>query len=82
MKKSLSHYASQILCIAATSSLISCGSSAELIENEDDAFEGFFNYGSPIDWSNIDEKGEPVKIVITESRIEMPVFSTMKPKTK
>ena len=39
-------------------------------------FEGFINYGSPIKTSAQDVFGNPVEVVITENRIEMPVFST------
>nr|MDP0503913.1 type II and III secretion system protein [Verrucomicrobiota bacterium JB025] len=39
-------------------------------------FEGFVNYGSPIQTSSTDVLGNPVTTVLTENRIEMPVFST------
>lgn len=38
-------------------------------------FEGFINYGSPIQAPGTDALGNPVVSVITENRIEMPVFS-------
>ncbi|MBL6921214.1 MAG: type II and III secretion system protein [Akkermansiaceae bacterium] len=38
-------------------------------------FEGFVNYGSPITSPASDALGNPVQVVITENRIEMPVFS-------
>lgn len=38
-------------------------------------FEGFINYGSPIQSSTTNVLGEVVPIVITENRIEMPVFA-------
>ena len=38
-------------------------------------FEGFINYGSPIQTSGTDSLGNPVTNVLTENRIEMPVFS-------
>jgi len=38
-------------------------------------FEGFINYGSPIFSPGTDILGNPVNTVITENRIEMPVFS-------
>lgn len=44
-------------------------------------FEGFVNYGSPITAPATDALGNPVQIVITENRIEMPVFSVRKVKT-
>ena len=43
----------------------------ELVE-----FEGFINYGSPIQTLGQDVFGNPVSITITENRIEMPVFAT------
>lgn len=39
-------------------------------------FDGFINYGSPISTAGIDSNGNPTTVVITENRIEMPVFST------
>ena len=44
-------------------------------------FEGFVNYGSPITAPATDALGNPVQIVITENRIEMPVFSVRTVKT-
>ena len=44
-------------------------------------FEGFVNYGSPITSPATDALGNPVQIVITENRIEMPIFSTRKVST-
>lgn len=44
-------------------------------------FEGFINYGSPIQTSGTDALGNPVTITITENRIEMPVFSTRRVNT-
>lgn len=44
-------------------------------------FEGFVNYGSPIQSSSTDAFGNPVTIVITENRIEMPVFSARRVNT-
>lgn len=38
-------------------------------------FEGFINYGSPIQSPSTDILGNAVNAVITENRIEMPVFS-------
>ncbi len=38
-------------------------------------FEGFVNYGSPILAPSVDADGNPVTLVLTENRIEMPVFS-------
>lgn len=41
-------------------------------------FEGFINYGSPIQTSSTDALGNPTTIVLTENRIPQPVFSTRK----
>ncbi len=38
-------------------------------------FEGFVNYGSPIQAPSTDALGNAVNSVITENRIEMPIFS-------
>jgi len=44
-------------------------------------FEGFVNYGSPIQSPSTDALGNPVTSIITENRIEMPVFSTRRVNT-
>lgn len=44
-------------------------------------FEGFINYGSPIQTSSSDALGNPVTLVLTENRIHQPVFSTRKVQT-
>ena len=44
-------------------------------------FEGFINYGSPIQSSGTDILGNSVTTVITENRIEMPVFSARRVNT-
>jgi general secretion pathway protein D len=44
-------------------------------------FEGFINYGSPIQTSGSDIFGNPITTVITENRIEMPVFSVRRVNT-
>ena len=44
-------------------------------------FEGFINYGSPIQAPGTDALGNPVTSVITENRIEMPVFSVRRVNT-
>ncbi len=41
-------------------------------------FEGFVNYGSPIQSPATDFLGNPTTVTITENRIEMPVFSSRK----
>ena len=38
-------------------------------------FEGFINYGSPVLAPSVDADGNPLTLVVTENRIEMPVFS-------
>jgi len=44
-------------------------------------FEGFINYGSPISTPGQDAFGNETSIVLTENRIEMPVFSTRRVNT-
>jgi general secretion pathway protein D len=44
-------------------------------------FEGFINYGSPIQSPSTDALGNPVVSTITENRIEMPVFSARRVNT-
>ncbi len=44
-------------------------------------FEGFINYGSPINTSGSDALGNPTTVVLTENKIEQPVFSSRKLKT-
>lgn len=44
-------------------------------------FEGFINYGSPIQAGAIDALGQPTTVVLTENRIEQPVFSTRRVET-
>jgi general secretion pathway protein D len=41
-------------------------------------FEGFINYGSPINTASTDALGNPATVTLTENRIEQPVFSTRK----
>ena len=38
-------------------------------------FEGFINFGSPVLAPSVDADGNPLTLVVTENRIEMPVFS-------
>jgi len=45
-------------------------------------FEGFINYGSPINSAAIDQFGNATTVELTENRIEMPVFSTRKVTTQ
>jgi general secretion pathway protein D len=44
-------------------------------------FEGFINYGSPIQTSGTDLLGNSTTTVVTENRIEMPVFSVRRVNT-
>ena len=44
-------------------------------------FEGFINYGSPIQSPGTDALGNQVVAIITENRIEMPVFSARRVNT-
>ena len=44
-------------------------------------FEGFINYGSPILTPGTDALGNPVSIVLTDNRIEMPIFATRRVNT-
>jgi len=44
-------------------------------------FEGFINYGSPIQAAGSDALGNPTQITITDNRIEMPVFSVRRVNT-
>ena len=44
-------------------------------------FEGFINYGSPIQTGGLDALGNPIQIILTENRIPQPVFSTRKVQT-
>jgi len=62
--------------IDANDSLIELRFTPTIVE-----FEGFINYGSPITAPATDALGNPVQIVITENRIEMPVFSIRSVKT-
>lgn len=41
-------------------------------------FEGFINYGSPIQIPATDALGNPVPVILTENRIPQPVFSVRK----
>ena len=45
-------------------------------------FEGFINDGTPIDPTYKNADGEAVEIIITESRIEEPIFSPPKAQKK
>lgn len=62
--------------VGANDAVIDLQFAPEIVE-----FEGFVNYGSPITSPATDALGNPVQIVITENRIEMPIFSTRKVKT-
>jgi len=45
-------------------------------------FDGFINYGSPIQTTAVNALGLVVPVVITENRIEMPIFNTRKVSTQ
>jgi len=45
-------------------------------------FEGFINYGSPIQSTGTNSDGDVVPVTITENRIEMPVFSSRRVNTQ
>lgn len=45
-------------------------------------FEGFVNYGSPITSPAIDALGQVQNVVITENRIELPIFATRRVTTQ
>ncbi len=45
-------------------------------------FSGFINYGSPIQTTSVNALGIATPVVITENRIEMPVFDTRKVSTQ
>ena len=45
-------------------------------------FDGFINYGSPILTSSINALGLVTPVVVTENRIEMPIFNTRKVTTQ
>ena len=45
-------------------------------------FDGFINYGSPITTTAVNGLGQIQNVVITENRIEMPVFNTRKVTTQ
>lgn len=45
-------------------------------------FEGFVNYGSPIQSTGVGSDGKPVSITLTDNRIEQPIFQTRRVETK
>jgi len=45
-------------------------------------FSGFINYGSPIQTTSVNALGIPTPVVLTENRIQMPVFDTRKVATR
>ena len=45
-------------------------------------FDGFINYGSPIQTTSVNALGLAVPVVVTENRIEMPIFNTRKVTTQ
>lgn len=44
-------------------------------------FEGFVNYGSPIQSAAINALGQPTTVILTENKIEQPIFATRKVST-
>ena len=52
------------------------------LEPEIVEFEGFINYGSPIQAIGTDALGNAIQVTITENRIEQPVFSRRSIKTQ
>ncbi len=63
--------------IAENSSIIELDFQPTIVE-----FEGFINYGSPITAPTTDALGNPTQIVITDNRIEMPVFSVRRVRSR
>ena len=62
--------------LSANNSVIDLTFAPEIVE-----FEGFINYGSPIQSPSSDALGNPTTVTITENRIEMPVFSVRRVNT-
>lgn len=62
--------------LAGNNSVIDLRFAPEIVE-----FEGFINYGSPIQSPSSDALGNPTTVTITENRIEMPVFSVRRVST-
>jgi general secretion pathway protein D len=44
-------------------------------------FEGFVNYGSPITAAGTDAAGNPTRVLITDNRIDLPLFATRRVST-
>lgn len=63
--------------VAQTGYTIDLNLAPEVVE-----FQGFINYGNPITSPAQDALGRPSSVIITENRIEMPVFSTRRVKTQ
>jgi general secretion pathway protein D len=62
--------------LAGNNSVIDLRFAPEIVE-----FEGFINYGSPIQAPSTNALGDPTTVTITENRIEMPVFSVRRVST-
>ncbi len=62
--------------LAGNDSVIDLRFAPEIVE-----FEGFINYGSPIQAPSSNALGDPTTVTITENRIEMPVFSVRRVST-
>lgn len=63
--------------LGADSFTIDLNLSPEVVE-----FDGFINYGSPIQTSSVDAFGRVTPVIVTENRIEMPIFNTRKVTTQ
>jgi general secretion pathway protein D len=62
--------------LSANNSVIDLTFAPEIVE-----FEGFINYGSPIQSPSADALGNPTTVTLTDNRIEMPVFSVRRVNT-
>ena len=63
--------------LGADSFTIDLNISPEVVE-----FDGFINYGSPIQTSSVNALGVVTPVVVTANRIEMPIFNTRKVTTQ
>ncbi len=61
-----------------TPTVVDAGELVVAVRIESRTFDGFVNYGSPIQTSGRNWLGRPVAVTLTENRIEMPVFSSGK----
>ncbi len=63
--------------LGADSFTIDLNLSPEVVE-----FDGFINYGSPIQTSSVNALGVVTPVIVTDNRIEMPIFNTRKVTTQ